>query len=313
MSQATPPFGLDSSGHPPVEAISDYLEDLLPAKAAAELSEHLAGCPECLDTHAAIEEIRALLGEAEPVQLPEDIAIRIDAALAAEALLSSTEPTEAPETAAVPARSLGGSHGTGSSPSAAHGPSGPSDGSRGPGRKRRRPSARGLRRAALGLAALAVVGVVTASVLQLHPQNRSSSTSTAASAPHAGAAQAEGGARTGLVFTDATLAEQALHLVPADSPKTANGSAATEQSPAAASITVPDCVALAAHRGTEQLLASAQGTYLGTPVFALVYLGTKDPAHTVDVYLVASSCATAANATPVQPGQVLLHRTVPRD
>ena len=310
MSQATPPFGLDSSGHPPVEAISDYLEDLLPAKAAAELSEHLAGCPECLDTHAAIEEIRALLGEAEPVQLPEDIAIRIDAALAAEALLSSTEPTEAPEAAAAPARSLGGSHGTGNSPSAAHGPSGPSDGSRGPGRKRRRPSAQGLRRAALGLAALAVVGVVTASVLQLHPQSRSSSTSTAASAPRAGAAQA------GLVFTDATLAEQARQLVPANSalsPKAATGSTATQEAPAETSITVPDCVTLAAHRGTEPLLASAQGTYQGIPVFALFYGDTKDPAHTVDVYLVASSCASAATATPAQPGQVLLSRTVPRD
>ncbi|TDU05257.1 putative zinc finger protein [Streptomyces sp. 846.5] len=312
MSQATPPFGLDSSGHPPVEAISDYLEDLLPAEAAAELSEHLAGCPECLDTHAAIEEIRSLLGEAEPVQLPEDIAIRIDAALAAEALLSSTEPAAAPETASAPSRSLGGSRGTESSPGAAHGPSGPSDGSRGPGRKRRRPSARGLRRAALGLAALAVVGVVTASVMQIHPQSTSSGTASSGAVPRA-AGQLENGARTGLVFTEATLAEQARQLVPADSPKAATGSAATEQSPAGASITVPDCVTLAAHRGTEQLLASAQGTYQGIAVFALIYRDTKDPDHTVDVYLVASSCATAATASPAQPGQVLLNRTVPRD
>ncbi|MEY9838513.1 zf-HC2 domain-containing protein [Streptacidiphilus sp. EB103A] len=314
MSQATPPFGLDSSsGHPPVEAISDYLEDLLPAEAAAELSEHLAGCPECLDTHAAIEEIRSLLGEAEPVQLPEDIAIRIDAALAAEALLSSTEPAAAPETVAAPPRPLGGSRGTETSPSAAHGPSGPSGASRGPGRKRRRPSARGLRRAALGLAALAVVGVVTASVLQLHPQSSSSGTSTAASAPRDAAGQVEGGARTGLVFTEATLAEQARQLLPANSPKAAAGTTETQESPALTSVAVPDCVTLAAHRGTEQLLASAQGTYQGIPVFALFYGDTKDPAHTVDVYLVASSCATAATATPAQPGQVLLQRTVPRD
>jgi hypothetical protein len=153
-------------------------------------------------------------------------------------------------------------------------------------------------------------------VLQLHPQSSSSGTSSSVAAPRPQAGPAAGGARTGLVFTDAALAEQARQLLPADSPKAATGSAATEQSPAVASITVPDCVTLAAHRGTEQLLASAEGTYQGIPVFALFYGDTKDPEHTVDVYLVASSCATAdtaATATPAQPGQVLLQRTVPRD
>jgi anti-sigma factor RsiW len=317
MSPTTPPFGLDSSGHPPVEAISDYLEDLLPAEAAAELSEHLADCPECLDTHAAIEEIRSLLGEAEPVQLPEDIAIRIDAALAAEALLSSTEPAAAPETAAAPPRPFGSARGTESSPSAAHSPSGPSSGNRGPGRKRRRPSARGLRRAALGLAALAVVGVVTVSLLQVHTtESKSSGTSAAASGPHAAAGQPRGNAKVDLVFTDAALAAQVQQLV-SDSNQTAGtyggADSSTANSPAAmGSIALPTCVTLAAHRG-DQPLASAQGSYRGTRVFALVYSDTKDPGNTMDVYLVAASCATAATATPAQPGRVLLHRTVPRD
>ena len=319
MSRTTPPFGLDSSGHPTVEAISDYIEDLLPAEAAAELSRHFEDCPECLDTHAAIEEIRALLGQSEPVQLPGDIAVRIDAALAAEALLSSTEPAAAPGEAAAPPRSLSGSRGTGGSSSAAHGPSGPSGPSgvsSGPGRKRRRPSARALRRAALGLAALAVVGVVTTSLLQLHPGSSSSANSSAVSAPRAVPGQAGGGARTGFVFTDAALAEQVRQLVPAGPIKTpAVGSgpkASTENSPAVQTGTVPECVSLAAHRGAEQPLTSAQGSYNGTPVYALVYSDATDPSHSLDVYLIAASCAGTATATPT-PGQVLLHRTVPRD
>ena len=316
MSRTTPPFGLDSSGHPPVEAISDYLEDLLPAEAAAELTRHLEGCPECLDTHAAIEEIRALLGQSEQVQLPGDIAVRIDAALAAEALLSSTEPTAAPEAAAAPLRTTGGSHPAGSSSGAAHGPSGSSAGSRGPGRKPRRGSARKLRRAALGLAALAVVGVVTVSLLQFHTDDSKSAGSAAVAGPQAAGGRSAAGAGEYPAFTDAALPEQVRQLVAARSglgPKAATGSdGSLKNSPAVPNATapVPACITLATHRGAEEPLTSTQGSYNSTPVYAVVYSGATDPLHSLDVYLVAASCT--ATATPT-PGQVLLHRTVPRD
>ena len=317
MSRTTPPFGLDSSGHPPVEAISDYLEDLLPAEAAAELSRHLEDCPECLDTHAAIEEIRALLGHAEPVQLPGDIAVRIDAALAAEALLSSTEPTTASEAAAAPLRTTGGAHPTGSSSDAAHGPSGASPGSRGPGRKPRRESARKLRRAALGLAALAVVGVVTVSLLQLHTDGKSAGSASVAG-PQAVGGRSEAGTGGYPLFTDAALSEQVRQLVAARSglgPKAATGSdGSVKNSPAVpgAAAAVPACITLATHRGAEEPLTSTQGSYNSTPVYAVVYYDATDPLHSLDVYLVAASCAATATATST-PGQVLLHRTVPRD
>ncbi|WP_042408279.1 zf-HC2 domain-containing protein [Streptacidiphilus carbonis] len=340
MSQTTPPFGLDSSGHPPVEAIADYLEDLLPDEAAAELGEHLAGCPECLDTHAAIEEIRALLGEAAPVALPGDIAVRIDAALAAEALLSSTaptatgepaqapdaddpdgaaEPAEAPETATAPLQTAGSSHGAGRRSGAAHGPAGPSGpsgppapstASTGPGRNRRRI----LRRAAMGLAALAVVGVVTVSALQIHTPHSSNGAASTAAGP-GNAAGLVPGVQAYIDFTDAALTQQVQALLRHTSPsggtpRTAAGANATEHSAATPASTVPACVLQAADRSGDRPLTSGQGSYRGTPVFALVYADATNPQQTLDVYLISSACTAATGS---QPGQVLLHSTVPRD
>src|SRR4051794_13021293 len=94
MSPTTSHPDLDPSGHLPVETIADYLEDLLPSDTATRIETHLADCPECLDTRAALEEVRSLLGQTETPVLPEDIALRIDAALAAEARAQTQEQAQ---------------------------------------------------------------------------------------------------------------------------------------------------------------------------------------------------------------------------
>lgn len=82
-----------ADGHPDVDEISALAEGLLSPSGAASVRDHLEDCPECADTLAALEEIRELLGAAPaPSPMPLDVAERIDAALAAEALLASTQP-----------------------------------------------------------------------------------------------------------------------------------------------------------------------------------------------------------------------------
>ncbi|WAL96622.1 anti-sigma factor family protein [Streptomyces sp. Je 1-369] len=81
----------DSAGHPDVAEISDLTEGLLSPSRTSDVRRHLDGCELCADVHASLEEIRGLLGTLPgPPRMPDDVAGRIDAALAAEALLAST-------------------------------------------------------------------------------------------------------------------------------------------------------------------------------------------------------------------------------
>ncbi|MDG9718612.1 hypothetical protein [Streptomyces sp. DH24] len=92
----------DTAGHPDVAEISDLTEGLLPPARTADIRRHLDACELCADVHASLEEIRGLLGTLPgPTRMPADVAGRIDAALAAEALLNATapDPAETPETA----------------------------------------------------------------------------------------------------------------------------------------------------------------------------------------------------------------------
>ncbi|MEU0743155.1 hypothetical protein [Streptomyces sp. NPDC006134] len=81
------------SGHPDVAEISDLAEGLLPPPRTTDVRRHLDTCELCADVYASLEEIRGLLGTVPgPPRMPADVAGRIDAALAAEALLSATTP-----------------------------------------------------------------------------------------------------------------------------------------------------------------------------------------------------------------------------
>ncbi|GAA3188934.1 MULTISPECIES: anti-sigma factor family protein [Streptomyces] len=86
--------------HPEVSELSDLTEGLLPPARTTEVRAHLASCALCEDVFASLEEIRDLLGTLPgPVSMPAEVAGRIDAALAAEALLNATpDPSVSRET-----------------------------------------------------------------------------------------------------------------------------------------------------------------------------------------------------------------------
>lgn len=86
--------------HPEVSEISDLTEGLLSPARTAALRAHLESCTLCADVFASLEEIRGLLGTLPgPVSMPAEIAGRIDAVLAAEALLNATpDPSVSRET-----------------------------------------------------------------------------------------------------------------------------------------------------------------------------------------------------------------------
>ncbi|MFL9679153.1 hypothetical protein [Streptomyces sp. KL110A] len=83
----------DTAQHPDVSEISDLTEGLLSPSRSATVRRHLDGCVLCADVRSSLEEIRGLLGTLPgPPRMPAEIAGRIDAALAAEALLDATAP-----------------------------------------------------------------------------------------------------------------------------------------------------------------------------------------------------------------------------
>ncbi|CAL9513729.1 hypothetical protein SUDANB9_03675 [Streptomyces sp. enrichment culture] len=75
----------DMAGHPDVAEIADLAEGLLPTARTTEVRRHLDGCALCADVYASLEEVRGLLATVPaPAPMPDDVAARIDAALAAE-------------------------------------------------------------------------------------------------------------------------------------------------------------------------------------------------------------------------------------
>ncbi|MEV0416064.1 hypothetical protein AB0I68_36255 [Streptomyces sp. NPDC050448] len=308
--------------HPDVSEISDLTEGLLSPVRTAEVRRHLGDCPLCADVHASLEEIRGLLGTLPgPPRMPADIAGRIDAALAAEALLDSTTSTT-PRAEATPASGsathLDVSRET--SPAAPVGPgsrrpAGHPAGATGPGRRRARRRITVI--AGLAGAAACALGIFLAVNLlgtgSPDTAARKSGTSAAAAAPADGTYTAQGlqdsvrrilapgqGAKTtpqgeqqnntyGLENTTPSP-----RLVPGDGNRT---------EPSA----VPSCVQGATGR-PDTPLAAERGSYGGAEVYLLVLPHPGDPAR-VDAYLVSAGCADTPSA---ESGKPLLTRTYPR-
>ncbi|MFJ2824948.1 anti-sigma factor family protein [Streptomyces toxytricini] len=307
--------------HPDVSEISDLAEGLLPPARTAQVRRHLAECPLCADVLASLEEIRSLLGTLPgPPRMPADVAGRIDAALAAEALLDSTTPrtdeaAAGPEAddAAQPAAS-----GASAAPAPRPGgrrPAGHPDGATGPGRRRAR------RRIAV-VAGLAGAAACTFGILFAGGLFGSGSPDTAArtSDPRTTAQAPAGG-----TYTAQGLQDSVRRLLgPADgakkaTPPEANSTFGAENAPQSQGVApddravdtdaadVPACV-LGATGRTEAPLAAERGSYQGREAYLLVLPHPGD-AGRVDAYLVDTGCT----ATPSGgAGEPLLTRTYPR-
>ncbi len=80
--------------HPDLDTLADLQEGLLPPTPAAAVSDHLDQCPACRTDFAALGEISGrLAGAAEVGPMPDELADRLDEALAAEPRTASVTIT----------------------------------------------------------------------------------------------------------------------------------------------------------------------------------------------------------------------------
>ncbi|MFE9440573.1 anti-sigma factor family protein [Streptomyces sp. NPDC006602] len=285
----------DTAGHPDVAEISDLTEGLLPPSRTAEVRQHLDQCELCADVHASLEEIRGLLGTLPgPPRMPADVAGRIDAALAAEALLHATAPDAVDASAPVSAQSLSDAAPASVSGSddsmlvsretSADRPAGHARASTtGPGRKEPR---RGGRRRAVVLGA-----VFTAAALGFGSVLLSSLNDGKPSSPEAGSTSAD-------TFSEARLEKQVSDLV-AQHQSSGSGSPAphsfgAESVPGSNSPRVyrdpviPGCIQKGIGR-SDAALATEKGIYKGRDALLVVLPDTPDGTR-ITAYLMEATC-----------------------
>ncbi|MFG2132594.1 hypothetical protein ACGFNV_32960 [Streptomyces sp. NPDC048751] len=297
----------DTAGHPDVSEISDLTEGLLSPSRSADLRQHLDDCELCADVHASLEEIRGLLGAVPgPPRMPADVAGRIDAALAAEALLNATAPdhldapmpadTARDDTARAISDTDDRARVSRETSPAADRPAGHARGSTtGPGRKNR---LRGKRRkvavlgAAFTAAALGLGSVLLTSLMGGSPSG------PAAGGRHTTAAD---------TFSEGKLEKQVEGLLAKDE-RSGGGSRTPDLGvaggPDSASPrifrqpAVPPCIQKGIGRD-DQALATQEGVYEGQDVLLVVLPDTSD-ATRVTAYIVESACVGHPSSTKAE-------------
>ncbi|MEU3507507.1 hypothetical protein ABZ733_06215 [Streptomyces longwoodensis] len=300
----------DTTGHPDVTEISDLTDGLLGPSRSEEIRRHLAACELCADVQASLEEIRGLLGTLPgPARMPDDVAQRIDAALAAEALLDA----EAPDTAAS-SEAAGSSEASGAtahvsrettpvsretSVTAPDRPSGHArSSSTGPGRKERKRTGRrtiAVLGAVFGAAALGLGSVLVASL------SGGGDSGTTASSTHSTAAD---------TFSRTALERQVTALLSKNegsrAPHSLGLDGGSEPPRVFTQPTVPACVQQGIGR-QDTALATQTGVYQGRDVLLVVL---PDPADTgkVTAYLVDTRCVQHPGAQ----AKVLVQHTYAR-
>ncbi|MFJ9753796.1 anti-sigma factor family protein [Streptomyces sp. NPDC101149] len=303
----------DAAGHPDVEELSDLSEGLLQPSRTGEVRRHLEGCALCSDVYDSLEEIRSILGAApEPSPMPDDVAERIDAALAAQALLDATTPAAGDTPSAGPAAAHVSRE---TSPSSMSGrPSGRAAAATGPGRspRKRRTSRRTvaftavLTISALGLGTFLVqtlgndsgktpstaIGAQTDAAHTYSEGTLQSQVTTLLSGEEGGSARPESAKPWGIESADGNTGSSGL-----GHNKTFGGT----------TVTVPSCIEQAI-RANQTVLASDEGVYQGTVVYLVLTPDASDSTR-VTAYIVDATCVKQASATP---GKVLLTQSYPR-
>ncbi|GLX49860.1 hypothetical protein Shyhy01_28100 [Streptomyces hygroscopicus subsp. hygroscopicus] len=312
----------DTAGHPDVTEISDLAEGLLPPERGTDVRYHLAACELCADVYASLEEIRGLLGSAQaPEAMPIDVAQRIDAALAAEALLnasgsgsgSSEDSTTdvSRETSAPAAREPAHEREHATSVPADR-PTGRPQAATGPGRKK---SGRGRRRRAVALGGVLTAAVLGAGALVLQSFGGGTSSTTAHGKPSPSAGAFSGTSVQNQV-RDLLTAEKSPQRGHGDSQQPRSGGNSERNTPQSGEsantllrpqVAVPDCVRLAIPRG-EQALAAKTGTYAGKNAYLVVLPDFQDSAR-VTAYVIDAACVGQRSASS---GRVLLKEPVAR-
>ncbi|MGW6732110.1 anti-sigma factor family protein [Streptomyces sp. NPDC055013] len=303
----------DAAGHPDVTELSDLTEGLLPPARTTEVRSHLDQCELCADVHASLEEIQELLGTLPgPARMPADVAGRIDAALAAEALLNATAPegVDAPTPGGEPHTPVSGAddstHVSRETSTASDRPAGHARSSTtGPGRKGR--SKPGRRRVAVLGAAFTAAALGLGSVLLTSLMGGG------------GAGPSADGGQTGAdTFSAAKLEKQVTDLLAASesSPGSSRGpdrSLGMEGGPDTESpkilreITVPDCVRKGINRDGVAL-AAEEGVYQGKDALLVVMPDASDVSR-VAVYVMDATCVKQPSSTTAK---VLLKDSYPR-
>ncbi|MFE7128999.1 anti-sigma factor family protein [Streptomyces sp. NPDC057617] len=316
----------DMAQHPDVSEISDLAEGLLPPPRATEIRAHLNGCALCADVRDSLEEIRGLLGTLPgPQRMPADVAERIDAALAAEALLNATAPDETAHVSreTTPASTVSSEPDASPVPPSPE-PSGP-DASRttdrpagrpraatGPGRST--PQARRRRRTAV-LGAVFGTAAVGVSVLLLQSLNAGSGSSEnqADATVNSTTSGSEEFSEARLQSSvDALLASGSTAKEPKTQqdgeldvgPRDRSGSNTPLIQPLSQ---LPPCIEEGIGR-TEPVLASQQGMYKGSRAFLVVLSHPVDSSR-VQAYVVDATCVDSQSA---DKGKVLLTHSYPR-
>ncbi|MGW6139059.1 anti-sigma factor family protein [Streptomyces sp. NPDC055144] len=308
----------DTAEHPEIDEISDLTEGLLSTARTEEVQEHLNGCELCADVHASLEEIRGTLGTLPgPAHMPADIAGRIDAALAAEALLDTKAPADTEyevkgEAEAQSASPVSRETTPADSPTTpADRPSGHPRAATGPGRGGRTHTRR-RRGAALG-------AVFTAAAIGLGVFFLQNGGGTPTGAPESGTPRQ---ASSALSFSENKLESQVQNLLtekssaPSDSstskpsldiqqsgPKTPR----TNSPMRGKTVVVPDCIQRGTGRQTPAL-AIERGDYKGTTAYLVVLPHESDPAQ-VSAYVIDATCVKRLSSAP---GKLLLTHSYAR-